>query len=80
VAMYSGGKFEVLVARLAAGAITFLAGTELELVRRCGHPDCQMFFVQQHHRRRFCHESCAHRARQARYYLARTAAGHFEEP
>ena len=29
---------------------------------------CPMFFVKDHHKRRFCHEGCAHRARQARYY------------
>jgi hypothetical protein len=29
--------------------------------------------VQHHPRRRYCHESCAHRDRQARYYRRRAA-------
>jgi hypothetical protein len=33
-----------------------------------------MFFVQRHHKRRFCHEGCAHRARQARYYRSHQPA------
>jgi predicted RNA-binding Zn ribbon-like protein len=69
-AVYAGSQSEVLLAQLATDVITFMSGPELARVRRCAHPDCQMFFVQHHHKRRFCHESCAHRARQARYYLA----------
>jgi predicted RNA-binding Zn ribbon-like protein len=38
------------------------------VVRRCEGPDCSLLFVRQHHRRRFCHSSCGHRDRQARYY------------
>ena len=42
-------------------------------VRRCPGPGCTMFFVKVHHRRRFCHESCSHRARQAAYYRRQRA-------
>jgi len=68
--VYAGSRFDVLVAQLAAECISFLAGPSRGWVRRCAHPDCEMFFVQHHRTRRFCHESCAHRARQARYYVA----------
>jgi predicted RNA-binding Zn ribbon-like protein len=73
--VYRGRKSEVFRAQLAGDVIAFLGGPNVALVRRCAHPDCEMFFVQHHHKRRFCHESCAHRARQARYYLATRAAG-----
>ena len=70
--VYAGGRFEAFVAQLAAEYITFLAGPGRACLRRCAHPDCEMFFVQQHRTRRFCHESCSHRLRQARYHLAST--------
>ncbi|MFF5229693.1 CGNR zinc finger domain-containing protein [Dactylosporangium sp. NPDC000521] len=41
---------------------------------RCESPACCLFFVQHHPRRRYCHESCAHRDRQARYYRRRSPA------
>jgi predicted RNA-binding Zn ribbon-like protein len=72
--VYAGRRADVLRAQLAGEIITFLGSPHLAQVRRCAHPDCEMFFVQHHHKRRFCHESCAHRARQARYYLATKAA------
>jgi predicted RNA-binding Zn ribbon-like protein len=49
------------------GAIELVAGPDGTLVRRYAHAGCEMLFVQRHHRRHFCHESCAHRARQSRY-------------
>jgi predicted RNA-binding Zn ribbon-like protein len=67
---YTGPRADVFLAQLAGEVIAFLGGPQLAQVRRCAHPDCEMFFVQHHHKRRFCHETCAHRARQARYYLA----------
>jgi predicted RNA-binding Zn ribbon-like protein len=36
-------------------------------IRRCEGPGCSMFFVPEHGRRRFCHDSCSHRGRQSRY-------------
>ncbi|MEO8693554.1 MAG: ABATE domain-containing protein [Acidimicrobiales bacterium] len=68
--VYAGDRFDVFAAQLAAECIMFLCGPSSGSVRRCAHPDCEMFFVQHHRTRRFCHESCAHRARQARYYVA----------
>jgi predicted RNA-binding Zn ribbon-like protein len=34
----------------------------------CANDDCSMLFVQHHHRRRWCHDGCGHRHRQAAYY------------
>ncbi len=58
---------------LAAACIELLTGGQARLLRRCEGPDCCLFFVQHHPRRRYCHESCAHRDRQARYYRRRAA-------
>jgi predicted RNA-binding Zn ribbon-like protein len=65
-----GRGFEVACSYLAIECAAFIAGPDLHNVRRCDGPDCPMFFVQEHRKRRFCHEGCAHRARQARYYRA----------
>jgi predicted RNA-binding Zn ribbon-like protein len=64
----SGRRFDAAIAFLSIECVAFIAGADLARVRRCDGPDCPMFFVQRHHKRRFCHDGCAHRARQARYY------------
>ncbi len=70
---HHGAPDDVLVAAVATRCILFLGGPHKELVRVCARPDCPMLFVRRHRARRFCHESCAHSLRQARYYRARTA-------
>ena len=62
-----------LLGGLATACIELLTDDRARLLRRCEGPDCCLFFVQHHPRRRYCHESCAHRDRQARYYRRRTA-------
>jgi predicted RNA-binding Zn ribbon-like protein len=62
-----------LLGGLATACIELLTDDRARLLRRCEGPGCCLFFVQQHPRRRYCHESCAHRDRQARYYRRRTA-------
>ncbi len=62
-----------LLGSLATACIELLTGGQARLLRRCEGPDCWLFFVQHHPRRRYCHESCAHRDRQARYYRRRAA-------
>lgn len=61
-----------LLGDLATACITLLTDPRPDarpaLLRRCDAPDCCLFFVQHHPRRRYCHESCAHRDRQSRYY------------
>jgi predicted RNA-binding Zn ribbon-like protein len=57
-----------LLGNLAIACIELLTDARARLLRRCEGPDCCLFFVQHHPRRRYCHESCAHRDRQARYY------------
>jgi predicted RNA-binding Zn ribbon-like protein len=46
-----------------------------DVVCRCEGPGCTLLFVRCHRRRRFCHPSCAHRDRQARYYRRHTSGG-----
>jgi predicted RNA-binding Zn ribbon-like protein len=64
----AGRGVDGIVTALAIECITFIASPSMALVRRCEGPGCPMFFVQQHHKRRFCYDGCAHRARQSRYY------------
>jgi predicted RNA-binding Zn ribbon-like protein len=75
---HTGRPEDVLVAAVASRCLLFLGGPHLDDVRVCARPDCPMLFVRRHRARRFCHESCAHSLRQARYYRARTtrAAAH----
>lgn len=61
-----------LLGGLATACIDLLTDDRAGLLRRCQSPDCCLFFVQHHPRRRYCHESCAHRDRQARYHRRRT--------
>ena len=63
-----GRGIDAFVATLATRCIDFLGGPNLTLVRRCSRTPCPIFFLQVHHKRGFCHEGCAHRARQARHY------------
>lgn len=63
-----GRGIDATIASIAIACITFVASPLLVQVRHCDGPDCPMFFVQQHHKRRFCHDGCSHRARQSRYY------------
>lgn len=64
---YAGGA-DGLRARLATEAIALIAGPDGRRIRQCEGPGCAMLFVRDHHRRRWCHASCGHRARQASYY------------
>jgi predicted RNA-binding Zn ribbon-like protein len=64
---WRGPRFERLCAGLATGCIELLTGADRQGLRRCEGPGCSLLFVQQHGRRRFCHESCSHRDRQQRY-------------
>jgi predicted RNA-binding Zn ribbon-like protein len=67
---FEGGVNEIFLARLASDAITFFSSPEGLRIRRCATPICTLFFVRQHHRRRFCSEPCSQRTRQSRYYQA----------
>lgn len=55
------------LSRIAADAVEVLTSPGGTLTR-CTGPGCSMLFVRTHARRRFCHPSCGHRGRQARYY------------
>lgn len=56
-----------LLGRVADATIALVVGRGADL-RRCPGPDCGLLFVRDHPRRRWCHASCGHRDRQARYY------------
>jgi predicted RNA-binding Zn ribbon-like protein len=63
----TGGSAAVL-GRIATCCIQLVTRPHSSALRRCGSPDCSLMFVRNHPRRRYCHPSCAHRDRQARYY------------
>jgi predicted RNA-binding Zn ribbon-like protein len=64
-----------VLGRIATCCIELLAGPQAGGVRRCQTPDCPLIFVKSHARRRWCHPSCAHRDRQARYYRRHHTTG-----
>ncbi|SUD47835.1 Conserved protein containing a Zn-ribbon-like motif, possibly RNA-binding [Nocardia otitidiscaviarum] len=57
-----------LLGRIATCSIELLTGPQSDALRRCSGPGCSLLFVKNHARRRWCHPSCGHRDRQARYY------------
>ena len=63
--VFEGAPPATLIARAATSAIELC--TQERPVRRCQGPGCALLFVQDHGRRRFCHDGCGHRARQRRY-------------
>ncbi len=66
--VHAGGLADTFIATLASDVIAFLATPTGAQVQRCATPVCTLFFVQEHHRRRFCSEPCSQRTRQSRYY------------
>lgn len=64
----SGKGLEALLGRLALDCIRLVSGPDAERLRRCASPGCPMFFLKNHSRRRWCHNSCGHRERQSHYY------------
>lgn len=71
---YDGAAGDRALAAMADAVIDFVTGDQAELIRTCESEDCWMLFVRHHHRRRWCHDGCSHRNRQARYYRRRTGA------
>ena len=66
-----GAPVPALLGHLAAETIAVLTASSPPRVRRCAHPTCSMLFIQDHHKRRFCHPGCSHRDRQQRYVQTR---------
>ncbi|MER6000452.1 ABATE domain-containing protein [Nonomuraea angiospora] len=60
---------------IATCCVELLTGPQADRVRRCQGPGCSLFFVHNHPRRRWCHPSCGHRDRQARYYRRQHTPG-----
>ena len=71
---HEGDVGDVFRAAVACRAILFLGGEDVRRVRSCARPTCPMLFVARHKARRFCHDTCAHSVRQARYYRRHTPA------
>ncbi|MEU4226295.1 ABATE domain-containing protein [Nonomuraea sp. NPDC026600] len=61
--------------RIATCCIEVLAGPSAGNLRRCQGPGCSLIFVKNHSRRKWCHPSCGHRDRQARYYRRHLTPG-----
>ena len=66
-----GAPVPALLGHLAAETIAVLTASSPPRVRRCAHPTCLVLFIQDHHKRRFCHPGCSHRDRQQRYVQTR---------
>lgn len=64
-------RVDSVLSTLAVQTIELLAGPDAELLRVCANDDCELLFLRHHHRRRWCHNSCGHRHRQAAYYRSR---------
>lgn len=64
---------DAALGRIASETIALVGGPARLLLRRCNGPGCPMLFVKDHHKRRWCHHSCGHRARQASYYRRKKA-------
>ncbi len=74
-AQHGGDAFDATLGHIASETIALVAGRTRVLLRRCEGPGCTMLFVKAHHKRRWCHQSCGHRARQASYYRRTRLAG-----
>jgi predicted RNA-binding Zn ribbon-like protein len=67
----SGPAHRVALAVLAEDCARVLSDADRHPLRQCAAGDCTMLFVRRHHRRRWCHDSCGHRTRQAAYHRRR---------
>jgi predicted RNA-binding Zn ribbon-like protein len=65
---HRGDAIDMLLGRIANETVELVSGPQRTLLRRCTGPGCAMLFVKNHHKRRWCQQSCGHRARQADYY------------
>jgi predicted RNA-binding Zn ribbon-like protein len=70
----AGGSTAAL-GRIATSCLELVADRHTRVLKHCESPDCCMLFVQHHAHRRFCHPSCGHRGRQARYYRRHPTRG-----
>ncbi|MGW9029872.1 CGNR zinc finger domain-containing protein [Streptomyces sp. NPDC055722] len=57
-----------LLADFAWDAIDLFGTERKKLLRSCPAPDCPLFFIKDHSRRKWCQPSCANRVRAARAY------------
>lgn len=69
---FRGDRLTRTRALLATSCIELCTGTRSGAILRCEGPGCSLWFVQHDRRRRFCHESCSHRARQRKYWRSKS--------
>ena len=70
--VHGKSAFDIFVGQIAIETIELLSGPNAAALQRCQSEDCWMLFLKNHPRRRWCHNSCGHRNRQANcYYRAR---------
>jgi predicted RNA-binding Zn ribbon-like protein len=62
----TSGGLDGLLATMALHIAQFLGRAGDERIRRCARPRCSLLFVEDHHRRRFCHQRCSNAERQRR--------------
>jgi len=62
-----GAPMDEVIRQLADATFAWLCGPDRARTRRCAAPDCWMWFVAHHRRRRFCHPTCSGRDRQTRF-------------
>ena len=67
-----GRGVDAALGALAHAAVMLLGTATGRRLRRCRAPGCGLAFVQHHGRRRWCHDSCGHRVRQAAYERRRS--------
>jgi predicted RNA-binding Zn ribbon-like protein len=73
--IHVGTAIGITLAQIASAAIELITGPDRALLRICAGHDCSLLFLKHHSRRRWCHDGCGHRDRQARYYQRTTTTG-----
>jgi len=62
-----GSGVESWLGAVAADCIDVVRSGARDRVTTCATPTCRIVLLPDHHRRRYCSATCAHRTRQARY-------------
>ena len=63
----NASRVDIFLASIARQVFDAVEHGDLELIRVCDRPGCNMFYFRDHHRRRYCNQRCANTDRQARY-------------
>ena len=63
----SASRLDTFLASIAWQMFDTVEHGDLDLIKVCDRPGCNMFYFRDHHRRRYCNARCANADRQARY-------------